>query len=144
MSTGPAQAAWTALLSPSARAVDVPTQARYRRSLRSQLEQLPAGVTVALHDRRPLSRGRCRRLARRSGLVVQREFVALPSLRRTVYVVEDDRASMRFAWSHLITPPPGAVWLHAPLSLLIAAGRLLPWWALGCLAPGRVVLVSRP
>lgn len=99
---------------------------------------------MVLLDARPLARRRCRGLARRSGLVVQREVLALPSLVRSVYLVEDDPVSVRFAWRNLLTAPPGVTRAHAAVSSLLALGASLPWWVLGTVAPGRVVVAGRP
>lgn len=71
-------------------------------------------------------------------------MLALPSLARSIYLVEDDPVSVRFAWHHLLTVPPGVAHAHAPVSSLLALGRRLPWWVLGTFAPGRVVVAGRP
>ena len=62
-------------------AVDVPSGPLAVRRTAAELRALPAGTPVVLLDHRPGGRLRARRIAAAGAIVVDRQYVALPSLR---------------------------------------------------------------
>jgi hypothetical protein len=83
----------------------------------------------------------CRRLARSAGIEIDREFIAIPSVRSPIYLVEKAPESINYFCSTLLTLPPGASVL-APfgeaLLTLVRAVRRSPW--IGSVLPGRVMV----
>lgn len=114
---------------------------------------LPPGAPVALADRRLGSRSRLRRQASRLGVVVDAEYVVLPTWGRATFVANDDPASLRWLMSTLATTPPdlsrGRLAVDVALRLwlsLAAAGRPgagLAARLLVVVAPGRLVIGRR-
>jgi hypothetical protein len=86
----------------------------------------------------------CRRLARSAGIEVDREFIAIPSVRSPIYLVEKAPEPINYFCSTLLTLPPGAS-LLAPLGeavlTFIRAVRRSPW--IGSVLPGRVLVGRR-
>jgi hypothetical protein len=124
-----------------ARLVHLGPRRMERRAARREVRALPAGTPVMLCDPRPGARARCRRFAGRAGFVPGRAYVALPSLRRRLVLVEDEREPLRYACNALLTVPPGTTRLAAPLGAALALLRLpVVWRLLGAVVPGRVVV----
>jgi hypothetical protein len=143
-------ASWTApgqrwrLLAPAgAVSVSIPPGRRPVRRTAAELRALPAGTPVVLLDHRPGGRWRGRRIAATGAIVVDREYVALPSLRRAIVLAEDTADALRWACRSLVAPPPGATWTHAPIHAVIAVLRRWPG-AAAALAAGRVVVGRTP
>jgi hypothetical protein len=113
------------LVPPSATSIDARTQTG--DACLRQIAGLPSQAWVSIVDDRPLSRLRLRRLARRCGLVVERELIVLRTLGAAVAVVEDvgPHAAARVPFS------------SAPLL------RILPWSWTRWLASDRVLLARR-
>jgi len=109
------------------------------RRAAAQLRSLPAGTPVVLLDTRLGGRLRSRRIAAAGVMIFDRQYVALPSLRRAIVVAEDSRAALRWACRTLVATPPGVTWAHG---LVDAAVRCLRWrpGLAGWLAGGRVVV----
>jgi hypothetical protein len=126
-----------------ARLVVVPGLAERRAGWR-EVGALPAGTPVVLCDPRPGARARCRRFANRSGVVPGRAYLALPSLRHRLVLVEDGREPLRYACGALLAVPPGTTRFAAPLAAALALLRLpIVWRLLGAVVPGRVVVGRR-
>jgi hypothetical protein len=106
--------------------------------------QLAAGHPVALMDQRPLSRRRLRAAAGRLGVVVEREFVVLPTIARPMVVIDDVEEAIRHFWTAVATVPPGLALTAVPASALLGIARRSPWRWTGALAPARVVIGRRP
>ncbi|TDW78076.1 hypothetical protein [Kribbella pratensis] len=106
--------------------------------------QLSAGHPVVLMDQRPLSRQRLRQVARRLGVVLEREFVVLPTLGRPMVVVDDAEQAIRYFWTAVATVPPGLAFTAVPASALLGVARRTPWRWTGAFAPARVVIGRRP
>lgn len=108
-------------------------------------ERLAPGAQVVLVDGRRFSPPRLRRLARRAGLVVDRELAVLPSLDRSSFVVEDAEPSLAWFWDTFATVPPGRCTgsLLLTAALRLARHRMLLRWV-GYLVAGRVVIARRP
>jgi hypothetical protein len=133
---------WRLLAPAGAVAVSIPPGLRATRRTAAQLRDLPAGTPVVLLDHRPFGRLRARRIEATGTIVVDREYVALPSLRRAIVLVEDTADTLRWACHSLVTPPPGVTWAHAPIHLAVALLRRRPGAA--ALAAGRVVVGRTP
>ncbi|HET6738640.1 MAG TPA: hypothetical protein VFH76_06890 [Kribbella sp.] len=95
-------------------------------------------------DQRPLSRRRLRAAARRLGVVVEREFVVLPTIARPMVVIDDAEEAIRHFWTAVATVPPGLALTAVPASALLGLARRAPWRWTGALAPARVVIGRRP
>jgi hypothetical protein len=83
-------------------------------------------------------------LARSARIDIDRVFIAVPSVRSPIYLVERAPESIEYFCSTLLTLPPGASVL-APfgeaLLTLVRAVRKSPW--IGSVLPGRVMVGSR-
>jgi hypothetical protein len=106
------------------------------------LSELSADGPVVLLDQRPHSRRRLRRTARELGVVLEREFVVLPTLDRPMVVIDDVEEAIKHFWTAVATVPPGLAFA-VPASALLALARLAPWRWTGALAPARVVVGRR-
>jgi hypothetical protein len=113
-------------------------------SRRIEPSQLPADLPVVLMDQRPFSRRRLRRVARDLGVVVEREFVVLPTIERPMVVIDDVEAAVRHFWTAVATVPPGLAFTALPASALLGLARRAPWRWTGAITPGRVVIGRRP
>lgn len=120
-------------------AVDVGSGPRAVRRAIAELRALPGGTPVVLLDHRPGGRFRARRIASAGAMVIDRQYVALPSLRQAIVVAEDSRDSLRWACHSLVASPPGITWAHV---LIDTAVKLLRWRPamLSWVAAGRVVV----
>lgn len=112
------------------------------RRLAGRLRALAPGTPVILLDHRPGGRLRARRISATGVICVDRQYVAVPSLRRAIVVAEDTADCLRWASRSLVTPPPGVTWVHAPLDAAVRLLRRHPT-TLGWLAAGRVVVGRR-
>ncbi|HZX05369.1 hypothetical protein [Kribbella sp.] len=110
--------------------------------LRDGPVELPLDGPVVLVDQRPWSRRRLRRTARELGVVLEREFVVLPTLERPMVVVDDVEEAVRYFWTAVATVPPGLAFA-VPASALLGLARRAPWRWTGALAPARVVVGRR-
>jgi hypothetical protein len=140
--TAPGQR-WRLLAPAGAVSVSIPPGRWPVRRTTAELRALPAGTPVVLLDHRPGGRWRARRIAATGAIVVDREYVALPSLRRAIVLAEDTADALRWACRSLVAPPPGVTWTHAPIHAVIAVLRRRPG-AAGALAAGRVVVGRTP
>lgn len=107
------------------------------------LRALPVGTAVCLVEDRALARWRLRRLARRAGIVVERELIVLPRVSAPIVVLDDARESVTAFWQRIAAVPPGVARAHALADLAVRAARLLPWRVTGAVAPGRVLIGRR-
>ena len=136
--TSPGQR-WRLLAPDRAVAVDVGSGPLAVRRAIAELRALPGGTPVVLLDRRPGGRFRARRIASAGALLIDRQYVAIPSLRQAIVVADDSRDSLRWACRSLVAPPPGITWAHV---LLDTAVRLLRWRpeVVSWVGAGRVVV----
>lgn len=136
MSTTARSAPWAVLVAPDTPMVTVPRDPRGRRAATRELGNLPAAAPVALVGSGAVNRTRLRRAARTAGIVIEHEYVVLPSINSGRYVVEDDRDTMAVLWGSLVSPPPGTTRSTLVVAALAALGRKrLPWWLLGAVGP---------
>jgi len=97
-----------------------------------------------LCDGAPASRGRGRRCARASGVAIEREYVAIPSLRRPLFILQDGPASARYFWTHIATVPPDVTRHAGLMSAIVRLTALLtPWRLIGRIIPARVTIGRR-
>jgi hypothetical protein len=136
--TSPGQR-WRLLAPEGAVAVEVSPGPRGIRRAVAELRALPGGTPVVLLDHRPGGRLRARRLAAAGAIVIDRQYVALPSLRRPIVVAEDSRDPLRWACRTLVAPPPGITWAHALFDAAVRLLRRRPGVA-GWAGAGRVVV----
>lgn len=123
--------------------IQLPASRRARRTSEQRLRELPAGTSVVLVATAPRASNRCRAVAGRAGIAVERTYLAFPSAEAPAYLVEDEPASVGvFLKSILVVPP------RSRLSLpMLAAVRILR--SLGTrrtmrmLAPGRLIVGRR-
>jgi hypothetical protein len=120
-------------------AVDVGSGPLAVRRAIAELRALPGGTPVVLLDGRPGGRLRARRIASAGAMDIDRQYVAIPSLRQAIVMAEDSRDSLRWACRSLVASPPGITWAHV---LLDTAIKLLRWRPemLSWVAAGRVVV----
>ena len=130
---------WRLLAPDGAVAVDVSSGPRGVRRAVAELRALPGGTPVVLLDHRPGGRIRARRIAAAGVIAIDRQYVALPSLRRAIVVAEDSRDSLRWACRSLVAPPPGITWAHALLDAAVKLLRRRPEIA-GWVGAGRIVV----
>jgi len=130
---------WRLLAPDGAVAVDVGSGPWAVRRAIAELRALPGGTSVALLDYRPGGRLRARRIAAAGVIAIDRQFVALPSLRRAIVVAEDNRESLRWAFRSLVAPPPRVTWAHALLDAAVRLLRRRPEVA-GWVGAGRIVV----
>ncbi len=103
------------------------------------------GEHVLLVDGGHFSPRRLRRIARRAGLVVDRELTVLPSLHEPAFVVEDATASLHWFWNNFATVPPGRSSGSLLITLATRAARRPPFLPLvGHLVAGRLMVAHRP
>jgi len=136
--TSPGQR-WRLLAPEGAVAVDVRSGPRGVRRAIAELRALPGGTPVVLLDYRPGGRFRAHRIAAAGAIVIDRQYVALPSLRRAIVVADDSRESLRWACRSLVTPPPGITRAHALLDTAVKLLRRRPEVA-SWIGAGRVVV----
>jgi hypothetical protein len=136
--TSPGQR-WRLLAPGEAVVVEVPAGPLRVRRTTTRLRSLPAGTPVILLDRQPGGRGRARRMAAAGVIIVEHQYVALPSLRAAIVVAEDTTDSLRWACQSLVATPPGITWAHALFDAAVRILRRRPGIA-GWLAAGRIVV----
>jgi hypothetical protein len=129
-------APWLALCPPSARLLRDPTVEQVRRA--------GPGEPLALVTDRLLGRRRLRRLARRAGLIVERELLVLPGTRRALVTIDEHPAAVRLLWDNVAAVPPGLTWSSLPVGLALRLARRLPWHWTGSLVGGHVLVGRRP
>lgn len=110
---------------------------------RDHLASLPSGTPVVLVLDEPLARSRARRLARRTGLDVQRELIVLPNTRHPLVLIDDEPAAVEHLWRDVAAVPPGACRSAPLLALALRMAPAMPWEWTGALAPGRVLVGVR-
>jgi hypothetical protein len=124
--------------------VAVPARAFDRARAVDELRRLPRGTTVALADHRFGSRRRCRDLARRASIDVERELLAIPSIEAPDFVVDDVAPAVSAFWRAFVTVPPGVSTPALPMTVAIRIVALLRAWVfIGAVVPGRFTIGRR-
>jgi hypothetical protein len=127
---------WRALAPAGAIPVRVPHGRN--RELEARVRSLPTGTSIVLSATAPGARRRCRALARRAGIAIEREYLAVPSATAPGYLIEDARAPIRFFVDRVLAPV-----VAPPLGLPVAAAldvcrKAVPWRIVRLFTPGRV------
>lgn len=112
------------------------------RRAAERLRALAPGTPVVLLDYRPGGRLRARRVATTGLMIMDHQYVALPSLRSALVLAEDSKAALRWALTSVVAPPPGLTRGHAAVDRAVRFLRRHPAVA-GWLAAGRVVVGRR-
>lgn len=130
---------WIAIAPPDAVRVKLPRGSSKRR-LGIALASLLPGTPVVLYATAPGAIRRCSSFARRTGIEVEREYLAFPSALAPAYLVEDAPDSTRLFFGSVLTEPPrpGFRILSAAARALLA--RLASWRGTRRIAPGRLVV----
>lgn len=124
--------------------VDIPRPGPARRAAEGTARSLPPGTDVVLCDRWPGARSRCRRFAERTGIIIGREYVAIPSLGSAAFLVHDAPGTLRYFSSTIATVPPGVARVAVVADAALRAMQVLGLWRLlGAVVPGRVVVGRR-
>ena len=134
---------WLAVGPPDAVRVALPSIGRRTADTRRRVGELPAGSPIVLSASAPGAGYRCRALAQRCGIVLDRSYLAFPSASRPAYLVEDAPASVGvFLQTVLVAPPRSraSVLIGAALALL---RTLRAWRLIRVLAPGRLIVGRR-
>lgn len=134
---------WLAVGPPDAVRVALPSIGRRTADTRRRVGELPVGSPIVLSASAPGAGYRCRALAQRSGIVLDRSYLAFPSASRPAYLVEDAPASVGvFLQTVLVAPPRSraSVLIGAALALL---RTLRAWRLIRVLAPGRLIVGRR-
>jgi hypothetical protein len=109
-----------------------------RRDVLRRLRALPAQTTVVL-----LGGRRLRWLARRAGLRVRAEYLALPSLATPVAITQRQPPALRFTARTLLTVPSGVARPHLPFWLAVRLVQAVPGLLARTTAGERLVLAVR-
>jgi hypothetical protein len=108
----------------------------------ARLRALPRNAPVVLLAPGRGGRRRLRRLARRAGLAVHAEYVALPSLATPVALTQVRPGPLRWTARTVLTVPSGVTRAHGPAWVAIRLVRAVPR-LLGVPAGGRVLVGRR-
>jgi hypothetical protein len=136
--TSPGQR-WRLLAPGEAVVIEVASGLLRVRRTAARLRALPAGTPVVLLDHQPGGRRRAHRMAATGVITVERQYVALPSLRTAILVAEDCSDSLSWACRSLVATPPGITWAHPLVDAAVRIVRRRPQIA-SWLAAGRIVV----
>jgi hypothetical protein len=136
---------WRVVARPGAIAVDVPARPWAWAKAAARVRALKPGTPLALLVRTPGGRALGRSFARRAGVTIEREYLALPGPAAPAYLVEDTPEAIRTFWRAAVTIPPGVA-VAAPLAegAMRVVEVLSAWRLLGALLPGRILVGARP
>ena len=112
--------------------------------LRGRTSMPPGRGAVALCASGPLARWRVRRAAARSGVTLEREYVALPSAAAPAFLIEDASVPIEYFRTRILTAPPGTWRLAAVAGLAVKSVQHAPKRLVGSCAPGCVGIGRRP
>jgi hypothetical protein len=135
---------WRLLDPPGAVVVTVPHQRAASGRAAATVNRMARGTHVVLEAGGWGARRRCRRFLRRAGLEPEQEFLAIPSLRRTAFRVEDTPAARAHFAATFLMPPPNLGRLSVVADVAVAVARPVARTRLfGICVPGRVVMARR-
>lgn len=133
---------WMAISPANAVRLDVQRSVAKRRALKQRIRDLPAGTPVVLLGSPPGAIRRCRRLAAKAGIELEREYLAFPSAESPGYLVEDAPAPVRTFVKKVLVAPPRTAW-STPIQVGLGVLRTFsPWRSIRMVAP-RVVVGRR-
>jgi hypothetical protein len=101
---------------------------------------LAPGTPVVLVADGPLAQRHLRRAARRAGISVQRELIALPSTRSPLVVVDDEDQSIALFWQAVAMVPPGLTHAQGMATLVLRFLASASPALTRRLAPGRILI----
>lgn len=133
---------WRLLGPAEATKVDVPVSRRARRASERGLRELPLGTEVVLVTRTRGGGRRCRAVAARARIAVERTYLAFPSADAPAYLVEDQPAPVRVFLKTILVAPPGSKRSLPMLAAVRILRSLGTWRVVRALAPG-FLLVGR-
>jgi hypothetical protein len=134
---------WSAVSPAGAVRIELLRSAAKRRVPKQVVRELPTGTPIVLCTSAHGAIRRCRRFADATGIELEREYLAFPSVRSPAYLVEDAPATVGFFLETvLVTPPriPCATLIEACVGLL---RTLSPRRLIRSVAPGRIVVGTR-
>jgi hypothetical protein len=83
---------------------------------------------------------RCRAFARRAGVVIDREYLAFPSVGAAAYIVEDAPGTATYFFDRIAVVPPGVAVLSGPAALVLRLARILMRYRVARAVFGRVAV----
>jgi len=117
--------------------------ARFERDVPRRLRGLPPGTPVVLTATGPGAARRCRAAAARSGVELEREFLAIPSVQAPGCLVENAPGPVRaFVRSVLVAPQDTRLGPIPDIALAVLR-TLGSRWILRLVAPGRIAVGTR-
>jgi hypothetical protein len=123
--------------------VELPRSRSTQRGSEQGLRRLPAGTPVVLAARAPGAGRRCKRVAARAGIALEREYLAFPSVEAPAYLVENTAAPVSVFVQTVLSAPPRSS-LALPIQVLVSLlRRVRARGVVGLLAPGRVAVGRR-
>lgn len=131
---------WLAVSPPGAVRVELDRSRAGGRHKERTVRELPAGTPVVLSAPGPGAARRCHSFAVRTDLVLEREYLAVPSASAPAYLVEDARESVGIFLATVLVTPPGAPLPGAVDFVLGVVRALSPLRLIRTFAPGRVVV----
>jgi len=116
---------WRVVTAPGTTWADASRRGPGRASEIERIRCLRAGDHVAIHDPRLFAKRRGRAFVRRAGLVIDREYLAFPSVRAPAYIVEDAPGPATYFFDRVAVVPPGVAALSVPAALALRLARIL-------------------
>jgi len=113
------------------------------RAAEKRARELPPGTPVVIVSGAPRATVRCRTFAARTGIEIEREYLALPSAAAPAYLIEDAQATFRvFVDAVLASPSRGLVGL-AQDAVVELVRAIRPRGPVASFAAGRVAVGRR-
>jgi hypothetical protein len=104
---------------------------------------LPAGTPVVLSAVAPGAIRRCRSFATETGIEVEGEYLAFPTVSAPAYLVEDAPATVHVFVKTMLVAPPRGFFTPVIEAAIVLLRALSPWRLIRAIAPGRVVVGRR-
>jgi hypothetical protein len=134
---------WLAVSPPGGVLVHLGRSRNERRASCRAVAALPAGTPVVMACSAPRAIRRCRSFASAAGIVLEREYLALPSADAPGYLVEDTPSSFGAFLESVLFAPPGVPFQRAVEIALRVMRTARPWRVARAAAPARVVVGRR-
>ena len=134
---------WRVVSPPGAVSVKLARRPAACAAAAEALLDLPSGTPVVLSAPGPWASRRCRDVAAKASVELERGYLAFPSAVAPAFLVEDAREAIRVFVKRILIAPPGArssLLAQAAVSLV---RTLNPWRLMRLLAPGWVAVGRR-
>jgi hypothetical protein len=131
---------WLAVGPAGAVRVEVDASPPGRRVQAQMIRDLPSGTPVVLSASGRGAIRRCRDVASQTGVMLEREFLAVPSAAAPAYLVENAHGPVEVFLGTLLVTPPGTPFAGMVDIALGAVRALSPWRLIRVLVPGRVLV----